>query len=166
MDNLPDHFLLPIAIRVAKSSIRNLFRFRAISLHHWKLLVQPEVLRALPRSCLFYLFDPKPCTEKIAYMQRLSANGHSTFCVALATQLFQNPDLDLEEVRRVLDVATCHGSNGAKYFLMILDVQAEGGFSVGSVFSVFIDLFVDRQLTRCRRSLMNLKVHPDLAFLL
>jgi len=66
MDNLPDHFLLPIAIRVAKSSIRNLFRFRAISLHHWKLLVQPEVLRALQRSYLFYLFDPKPCTEKTA----------------------------------------------------------------------------------------------------
>ena len=64
-----------------------------------------------------------------------------------------------------MDVAARHGLNGAKYFLMILDVLAEGGFFVGKVFSVFIDLFVDKQLARCKRSLMNLGVHPYSAFL-
>jgi len=94
-------------------------------------------------------------------MQRLSDRGHPTFCVNLATQLFQQPDPNVEEVRRVLDAIAHHGSNGAKYFLMMLDVLADGGFSVDRVFSVFIDLFVDKQLTRCRRSLMNLGVRPD-----
>jgi hypothetical protein len=39
----------------------------------------------------------------------------------------------VEEVRLVLVVATRHLSNGAKYFLMILDVLGKGGFSVGKV---------------------------------
>lgn len=47
----------------------------------------------------------------------------------------------MEEIKQVLRAASRHGSDGAKYFLMILDVLAEGGFSVGEVFSVFIDLF-------------------------
>ena len=47
----------------------------------------------------------------------------------------------------------------------MLDVLAKGGFSVYNVFSVFIDLFVDKQLARCRRSLMNLGAHHDSAFL-
>jgi len=114
MDNLPDHLLLPIVVKVAKSGVRNLFRLRSISSRYRKLLDHPEVLRALPRSCLFYLFDPKPCVEKIAFMQRLSASGHSTLCIALASQLFQKPNPDVEEVRQVLDVAARHGSNGAK----------------------------------------------------
>lgn len=67
-------------------------------------------------------------------MQRLSASGHSTFCVDFATQLFQTPDPNVEEVKWVLGEAAHHGSIGAKYFLIILDVLAEGGFSVGSVF--------------------------------
>jgi len=127
--------------------------------------VHPDVLIDLPRNCLFYLFDPKPCVEKISFMQHLSASGHSTLCVSLATQLFQKPYLNMEEVKRVLDVAAHHGSNGAKYFMMILYVLAEGGFSMGSVFSVFIDLFINRQLARCGRSLMNLEVHPNSGFL-
>ena len=113
MDNLPDHILLPIAGKVTKSGVRNLFRFRAISSCYLKLLDHPEVLRVLPKSCLFYLFDPKPCAEKIAFMQRLSASGHSTFCIALASQLFQKPYPNVEEVRRVLYVEARHGSNGA-----------------------------------------------------
>ena len=64
----------------------------------------------------------------------------------------------MEEVRRVLNVAARYGSNGDKYFLMILDVLAEGGFSVGEVFPVFIDRFVDKQVARCRSSLMNFGV--------
>jgi len=48
---------------------------------------------------------------------------------------------------------------------MILDVLDEGGFSMGDVFSVFIDLFDRKQLACCRRSLMNLRVHLGLTFL-
>jgi hypothetical protein len=89
-------------------------------------------------------------------MQQLSESRHSTFCIALASQLFQQPGPDVEEVRRVLNATARHGSNGDKYFLMILDLLSEGGFLVGRVFSVFIDLFVDKLLARCKRSLKNL----------
>jgi len=89
-------------------------------------------------------------------MKQLPDSGHSTFCITLASQLFQQPDPDVEEVKRALCAAARHGSDGAKYFLMILDVLDEGGFFVGEVFSVFIDLFDHKQLARCRRSLMNL----------
>jgi len=157
MDDLPYHLLLPSVTKVTNSGIKNLFRFRTTSLRYRRFLSSPVVLRALPRSYLFYLFDPKPCTEKIAFMQQLSDNGHSIFCIALPSQLFQQPDTDVEEVKRVLRAVARHVSDGAKYFLMILDVLAEGGFSVGGVFSVFIDLFVHKQVARCKRSLMNLR---------
>jgi hypothetical protein len=49
--------------------------------------------------------------------------------------------------------------------LMMLDVLAEDGFFVYNVFLMFINLFIDKQLARCRRSLMNLGVHPDSTFL-
>jgi hypothetical protein len=89
MDDLADHLLLLIVSKVANSGVKKLFRFRAIFLRYWRLLDHPALLKALPRSCLFYLFDPKPCAEKIAFMQQLSDSGHSTFCITLASQLFQ-----------------------------------------------------------------------------
>ena len=68
MENLPDDVLLPIVRKIVASGIKNLFRFRATSVRHRKLVKNPEVIKALPRSCMFYLSDPQPCVEKCAFM--------------------------------------------------------------------------------------------------
>lgn len=75
MDDLSDHLLLPIVTKVANSGIKNLFRFRATSLRYRRFLRSLEVLRDLPRSCLIYLFDLKPCAENIVFMKQLSDSG-------------------------------------------------------------------------------------------
>jgi len=54
MDNLLDDILLPIVKRVAASGMKNLFIFRATFIHHRKLTRNYEVIRALPRSCMFF----------------------------------------------------------------------------------------------------------------
>ena len=61
----------------------------------------------------------RPSAKKITFIQRLSDSEHPTFCVALATQLFQQPDPDLEKVRRVLDAAAHHELNYSHHLIII-----------------------------------------------
>jgi len=94
MDDLPDHLLLPVitklltpASRIFSDSGPLLFAIEGFS----------AALRSLDfyHGALFYLFDHKPCAEKISFMQQLSDSEYSTFCIALASQLFQQPNPDI-----------------------------------------------------------------------
>jgi len=128
MERISDDDLLNIFKRVATTNVGRFLRFRATSSHHWRLAKTPEVLRALPRNCLSFLTDPKPCVGKQILTQRISDNGHPTFCVARAAQLFHETHFDLTEIKELLLGAKSHGSVEAEYFLMILDALASDGF--------------------------------------
>lgn len=116
MDNLPDDILLPIVKKVAASSTKNLFRFRATSIRHRQLARNHEVIRTLPRRCMFYLSNPHPCAGKHILMQQLSNNRHSTFCIMLASQLFEQRDPDVEAVKWILRKAADHDSCNTRIF--------------------------------------------------
>lgn len=74
-------------------------------------------------------------------MQQLSDNGHWTLCIVLASQLFEQMDPDVEPVKQILRTVADHSSDGAKYFLMLLNMMVAGEFPMDYVFSEFLDLF-------------------------
>lgn len=172
MERLPNNAFLINFNKVAASSMRIFFKSSATYARHRKLSINNEVLKALPGRCLFYLSDHQPCTEKRAFMQQLSFSGHATYTVALASQFFQQMVPDLKEIKRILHEATIQGSNGDKYFMMImLNVQARGRTSTYEFFSVFKDLFERRKLANCKRAIMNIDccfrlraLHPGLEY--
>jgi len=130
MDDLPNHLVFLVATKVSNSSIKNFFIFRAISPRYWRLLNQLEVLRALLN--IPYRFG------LIAIPTAKSRCGGSYKGLRCSSPLWIKW--------------------GQVLFFMILAVLAESGFYVDKVFSVIIDLFVDKQLACCKRSLMNLGV--------
>ena len=52
------------------------------------------------------------------------------------SQLFQTRCPDLEEIKQVVKKAAAHGSDGAKYFLIILEVLTEDWFSMDKDFNL------------------------------
>jgi len=121
MERLIDDILLVIIKKFTSSSIRNLFRFKATFVRPWRLSNNNKVLRTLPGRCLLHLSDCQPCAEKRAFMQQLSRSGHATCSIALTSQLFQQRNPDLKEIKEILHEAVVHGSGGARYFLMTLN---------------------------------------------
>jgi len=93
---------------------------------------------------MFYLSNHRPCVEKRTFMQQLLDRGHSTFCIALASQLFEQRDPDIEAIKQILCTAADCGSNGPRYFLMMLNVMVASEFLVYHIFSAFIDIFESR----------------------
>jgi hypothetical protein len=82
MEHISDDDLLNILERVAVSGVKNFLRFRETSSRHWRLAKTHEVLRALPKNCLTFLTDPKPCVREQILIQHISDSGHPAFCVA------------------------------------------------------------------------------------
>jgi hypothetical protein len=50
-------------------------------------------------------------------------------------------DPDVEPVKQILRTVADHSSDGAKYFLMLLNMMVAGEFPMDYVFSEFLDLF-------------------------
>jgi len=90
---------------------------------------------------MFYLSDTRRCTGKHTFMQQHFDNRHPTFCIALASQLFEQRDPDVESVKKILRT---------KGQVFIHDAKCDGcrRLSDGDVFSVFIDLFERQKLAR------------------
>jgi len=80
--------------------------------------------------------------------------------VATTTQMLQGDRPDLEEIRFVFREASSHGSDGAKYFELMLKILGSDGFSMEEVFPVFKDLFNRKQLVDSGRDLMNVNDIP------
>jgi hypothetical protein len=77
----------------------------------------------------------------------------------------------LGRYQRELHEANAHGSDGAKYFLMMIRALSRGGFSPNEVFPVFEDLFERRQLTNCKKAItstdfffLQRPLHPGLTY--
>jgi len=47
-------------------------------------------------------------------MQKLSDSGNTTFCIALASKLFEQRNLDVEAIKLILRTTVDHGSYGGK----------------------------------------------------
>lgn len=141
MERLPEDALLVIVKKVAASGTQNLLRFKATSVYHKKLANKKAVLRALPRDCLRYISDHQPRVAKRKFMQRLSHSGHEAYCVVVAANLLHGGRPDLEEIKLILKKGAARGSDGAKYFELMLKVLAKNGFLMSEVLPIFRDLF-------------------------
>jgi len=62
---------------------------------------------------------------------------------------------DLTRIRQVLGKAMKHGSDGAAYFNLMLEVLAANNPPDNHVLPVFQDLFNHRQLANCRNAILN-----------
>ena len=119
------------------------------------------MLRALPRDCLWCIPDYLPCAGNRKFMRQFSRSGHEAYSVVLATKMLQGDRPDLEEIKLILREAVTHGSDGAKYFELMLKVLAKDGFSMDEVLRVFRDLFNRKQLAECGRAIMNAEDPPS-----
>jgi len=61
-------------------------------------------------------------------MQQISRSGHAVYNLVSTAQMLQGDLLDLEEIKLILREAFVHGSDGAKYFELMLKVLSSGGF--------------------------------------
>jgi len=128
MENLLEDILLAIIKKVTTFGHEDLLRFEMNSKYHKKLAHEGEVLRALPRNCLWYLTDHWPSEGKCKFMQQISRSE-----------------------------AASHGSDVAKYFELMLKILASDSFSMEEVFPTFKDLFDRKQLADYGRALMNVE---------
>jgi len=157
MEHLPEDVLLIIGKKVAAFGNQDLLRFEVTSTYHQKLAHKKAVLKALPRDFLWYISEYWPYAGKRKFIQHISRSGHEAYNVVLAAQMLQGDRPDLEEIKLILKEATSHGSDGAKYFELMLKVLAKGGFLMDEVLLVFSDLFNRKQLVECERAIMNVE---------
>jgi hypothetical protein len=142
MDTLPRDMLFVIIKKIAAFGAEELIRFETVFPFNREFTRNQAVLRALPRSYLWYLTDHSPSEGKHKLMRQISHSGHGMYS-------------DLGEIKVILREAVIHRSDNSRYFDLILKVLAEEGFSIDEVFPVFMDLFKRKQLAECRRALTN-----------
>jgi len=94
-------------------------------------------------------------------MQRLSQSVHEAYFVVDTARLLHSGCPNLEEIKLILQKVTARGSNGAKYFLLMLKVLVKDGFLPNEVLSTFQDLFTQRWLTDCKRAIINIESPPS-----
>jgi len=94
-------------------------------------------------------------------MQKLSRSGHTEYkLVVLASQMLQGRRPNLMEINFILGKAAKHGSDEARYFMIMLLVLSKDGSLVGDAFFTFKDLFDRRQLANCKEAFMNVGGPP------
>jgi len=93
-------------------------------------------------------------------MQRISTSGDAEYSVVLAYQMFQGGRPNLREIKFILQKGAKHGSDGARYFMMMLLVLSKDGSFVEDSFFIFRDLFNRRQLAKCKGGIMNVEGPP------
>lgn len=64
-------------------------------------------------------------------MQHICRSGHKAYTVVLAAQMLQGNRPDLEEIKLIFKEVATYGSDGAKYFELMLKVMANGWFLDG-----------------------------------
>lgn len=72
---------------------------------------------------------------KRQFLQRLSKSGHASYNVVLAPFMLHQIRPDLGEIKPFLEKAIKHGSHGAIYFNIMLEVlSSEGSFRFSGPF--------------------------------
>jgi len=86
---------------------------------------------------------------------RLSSSGHSSYSVAIAAFMLHQIRLDLARIKKILAKAMKHGTNGATYFNLMLEVLAANNPLDGRILPVFQDLFYHRRLAHYRNAILH-----------
>ena len=84
MDTLPGDVLFVIIKKIAAFGAEDLIKFETAFPFYQDLNRDKVVLRALPRSCLWYLTDHSPSEGKRKLMRHISHSGHGMYGVASA----------------------------------------------------------------------------------
>lgn len=82
-------------------------------------------------------------------------NGNVEYCVLSGVSLLHDIEPDVEEVRRVLNIASVARAEFVDYFLMLLDVSAEGGKNIDKEISTFTRFFRGLKLSGHRLQMVD-----------
>jgi len=88
-------------------------------------------------------------------VRRSSSSGNPFYSVAIATFMLHQIRPDMEIIKQVLAKAMKHGSDGATYFNLMVDVLAGDSPPDDQILLAFQDLFKRRQLENCRNAILN-----------
>jgi hypothetical protein len=80
--------------------------------------------------------------------------------VATTAQMHHGDHPDLEKIRFILRTRVAHGSDGTKYFELMLKVLANGGFLMEEILPASKNLFDQQRLADYKRALMNVDGIP------
>jgi len=156
MDTLPGDVLFVIIKRIAAFEAEDLFKFESAFPFYQELTHDKAVLRALPRSFLWFLSDHSPSEGKRKLMRQISHSGHGMYGIVSASQMLQLYNRNFGEIKLILKEAIACKSHSAKYFDLILKALAKGGCSIDEILPVFTNLFERKQLAEFRRALANI----------
>lgn len=156
MDYLSDDLLLNISKRVAKDGAQTILSFMRTNKRHEGLCRTIDVLRAFNNEdAVRLLNDLKLTHEKLAFMHRLWASGHHTFCLLRCTQFLLHATPCLQTMRELLQNAEDADSLSAKYFALLLRALSWPPMSTINLFADFREILMTRQVARCRREIIG-----------
>jgi len=125
METLPNDLRKVITKKVAAFGTQDLLIFGATSKLHFQLANKKAAFRELNQDCLWYIVDPTSSPSKRRFMRMQSSSGNPFYSVAIATFMLHQIRPDLERIRQVLAKALKHGSDGATYFNLMLEILAK-----------------------------------------
>jgi hypothetical protein len=130
-----------ITKKVAAFGTQDLLNIGETSKLHHQLANKKAALRTLNWDCQWYIVDPNSFPANRRFVRRLSCNGHPSYSVVITAFMLYQIRPELERIKQVLAKAMKHGSDGAIYFNLMLEVLAEYNFPSDHIHPVFQDLF-------------------------
>ena len=152
-----------ITKKVVAFGTQDLLNFGATSKLHHQLGNKKAILRAVNQDCLWYIVDPTSFSAKCRFVRKLSSSGHSSYRTTIATFMLHQIRPDLERIKQILAKAMKHGSDGATYFNLMLEVVAADNPLDDRILPVFRDLFERHQLAHCHNAILH-TVGPHFAW--
>lgn len=150
MERLKDDDLVLIAQKVAEYGTQHLMSFLRTSKDHARISKMPDVLRALPPDHLDLYNSDKITLPQQNFINMIIESGHADYCVLRGVHLMFQPDPNVAEIRRVLEIASAAKVEAANYFLMMLDASAAGGLEIERAISTFTRFFRAQKLGELR----------------
>jgi len=123
--------------KVAAFGTQDLLNFGTTSKLHHHLAHKKAAFRALNRDCRWFIVDPTSFPTKHRFVRRLPSSGHPFYNLTINTFMLHQVHPDLTRIRQVLAKAMKHGSDGATYFNLMLEVLAVDNAPDDQILPVF-----------------------------
>jgi len=108
------------------------------------------VIRVLPPDYVDLLNTNEITPQKQNFLNMMIEGGHVDYCVMCGVNLLYDTEPDVEDVRRVLNIASVAEAEVVDYFLMLLDASAKGGKNIDRAVSTFTRFFQAQKLSTLR----------------
>lgn len=121
MDSLPQDIIIHISKTIAIYGVQNLFEFLNYLQLSSKNFQQKDSIASLTTRLFEVCYWLLALYRKLVFTHKLSCSGHTEYSVVLGSQMLQGGRPDLTEISFIFRKAAKHGSDEARYFMMMLD---------------------------------------------